>query len=96
MTLVALLASRFPSPICQYYGRGAPKVFRSSAAKQLALFAEAKSVKQFRRPEIVLLSQDLGVPSLLKLLWLKIDIRSQNHQGHLIEESYRYYFAEGL
>jgi len=77
MNLAGLLASQFfPA-----YG-GDAKGLSQLGGKTTPLFASAKSVRQFCRPEIVPLSRDLGMPSLLKLLWLKIDTRSQTRQVH--------------
>jgi hypothetical protein len=60
---------------------GTPKVFRSSAAAELSrpALAEAAS-NSFAVPVSSLRST--RIPSLLKLLWLKIDIRSQPRQIH--------------
>jgi hypothetical protein len=40
-------------------------------AAELALFALQKSLGQHRHPKIAVLSDGLGIPSMLKLLWLK-------------------------
>jgi hypothetical protein len=45
---------------------------------------EHKSVKQHRRPEIIRLSPDFGIPESAQAALAKISIRSKNRQGSFL------------
>jgi len=78
-----LLAQR---RFCPAHKAGPQKVFRSSAAAELAVFAPANTAQtpspsQDRQCFRI----DLGIPSLLKLLLLKSTFARNHCQAHLIK-----------
>ena len=55
-------------------------IFRISVAAELAPMGSPSGLRQLRHPEIVPLSGDLGIPSLLERASPKIDTRYEKHR----------------
>lgn len=64
---------------------GPQKVFRSSAVAELALFALANRAQTPSPSQIAVLSDGLGIPSLLKPLLLKSQFRSKFLSGSFLK-----------